>query len=360
MIYLLSFHLSKSCILYGMSEEKVLYRKYRPQSFKEVLGQGHVVEALEGAISLGRVSHAYLFSGSRGTGKTSVARILARALGTSDSDLYEIDAASNRGIDDIRMLREGVSAVPFESKYKVYIVDEVHMLTKEAFNALLKTLEEPPAHVIFILATTELEKVPETIISRCQTFTFRRPSQKILKEAAERISKKEGFTIEPSAAELVALLADGSYRDAHGILQKAMGASEDKKILLSEVEKITGSPKGSLIHSLMDALEKKDAPAGLAVLQKVAAQNIDSKVFAKLLLAKLRFVLLLRNAPDMEGSIKEELSAEDFEYLKKTAATKDSRITSALLLEFLNAYDLIGYAAIPELPLELSVIKLCS
>ncbi|MDO8619932.1 MAG: AAA family ATPase, partial [bacterium] len=137
----------------------VLYRKYRPQSFKEVLGQEHVVEALEGAIKLGRVAHAYLFCGSRGTGKTSVARILANALGTSESDLYEIDAASNRGIDDIRLLREGVSSVPFESKYKIYIVDEVHMLTKEAFNALLKTLEEPPAHVIFILATTELEKV---------------------------------------------------------------------------------------------------------------------------------------------------------------------------------------------------------
>jgi len=241
-----------------MSEEKVLYRKYRPQSFKEVLGQEHIVEALEGAIKLGRVSHAYLFSGSRGTGKTSVARILAKALGTSESDLYEIDAASNRGIDDIRLLREGVSAVPFESQYKVYIVDEVHMLTKEAFNALLKTLEEPPPHVIFILATTELEKVPETIISRCQTFTFKRPSQKILKEAAERISKKEGFSIESPAAELVALLADGSYRDAHGILQKAMGASADKKILLSEVEKITGSPRGTLVNSLIEAIEKRD------------------------------------------------------------------------------------------------------
>ena len=158
--------------------ESVLYRKYRPQSFKEVLGQEHVVEALEGAIRLGRVAHAYLFSGSRGTGKTSVARILAKALGTSETDLYEIDAASNRGIDDIRLLRDGVSAVPFESKRKVYIIDEVHMLTKEAFNALLKTLEEPPPHVIFILATTELEKVPETIISRCQTFSFKRPRKK--------------------------------------------------------------------------------------------------------------------------------------------------------------------------------------
>ena len=342
-----------------MSEEKVLYRKYRPQSFKEVLGQEHIVEALEGAIKLGRVSHAYLFSGSRGTGKTSVARILAKALGTSESDLYEIDAASNRGIDDIRLLREGVSAVPFESQYKVYIVDEVHMLTKEAFNALLKTLEEPPPHVIFILATTELEKVPETIISRCQTFTFKRPWKKILKEAAERISKKEGFSIESPAAELVALLADGSYRDAHGILQKAMGASADKKILLSEVEKITGSPRGTLVNSLIEAIEKRDTATGLSAIGKAVEQNIDIKVFGKLLLAKLRFVLLLRNAPDMEAAIKEEVSTEDFEFLKKLAGEKESRITSAVLLEFLNVYDLIGVAVLPQLPLELAVIKLC-
>lgn len=339
-----------------MSE--VLYRKYRPKSFKEVLGQEHVVEALLGAIKLGRISHAYLFSGSRGTGKTSVARILAKALGTSEADLYEIDAASNRGIDDIRLLREGISAVPFESTYKVYIVDEVHMLTKEAFNALLKTLEEPPPHAIFILATTELEKVPETVMSRCQVFSFKKPSQKILKEVAERISKKEGFSIESPAAELVALLADGSYRDAQGILQKAMGLSEDKKIALSEVERITGAPNGALVNSLIDALEKHDTAAGISALQKAVEQNIDMKIFAKLFLAKLRFVLLLRNAPAMEPMIKEEVSVEDFSFLKDLAASRDARINSALLLEFLNAYDLIGYAALPHLPLELAVIKL--
>ena len=338
---------------------KVLYRKYRPQSFKEVLGQEHIVEALEGAIKLGRVAHAYLFSGSRGTGKTSVARILAKALGTSESDLYEIDAASNRQIDDIRALREGVSAVPFESRYKIYILDEVHMLTKEAWNALLKTLEEPPAHVIFIMATTDIEKVPETVLSRCQTFTFKRPSQRILKEASERIAKKEGYSIESPAAELVALLADGSYRDAHGILQKAMGSSGDKKITLAEVEKITGSPKGTLVNSLIEAVEKKEASAGLSAIGKAVEQNIDMKVFAKLLLAKLRFILLLRNAPDMEKGIQGEVSAEDFEFLKKLASAKESRITSAVLLEFLNVYDLIGYSALPQLPLELAVIKLC-
>ena len=340
--------------------ESVLYRKYRPQSFKEVLGQEHVVSALEGALKLGRVAHAYLFSGSRGTGKTSVARILAKTLGTSDADLYEIDAASNRGIDDIRLLRDSVAAVPFESRYKVYIVDEAHMLTKEAWNALLKTLEEPPPHALFILATTELEKVPETIISRCQTFAFKRPSQRVLKEAAERIAKKEGFSIDSAAAELVALLADGSYRDAQGILQKAMGASPYKSIVLAEVERITGAPKSSLVNSVIEAVEKKDAAAGLSAIGKAVAQNIDMKVFAKLLLAKLRFILLLRIASEMELGIKEEVSAEDFEFLKRLASSKELRITSAVLLEFLNVYDLIGYAALPHLPLELAVIKLCT
>src|SRR6266436_4362104 len=148
---------------------QTLYRAYRPQDFSEVRGQEHIVKALEAAIKSKKISHAYLFSGGRGTGKTSVARILARELGVTDKDLYEMDAASNRGIDDIRELREGVYAMPFESPYKFYIIDEAHMLTKEAWNALLKTLEEPPAHVIFILATTDIDKVPDTIVSRCQT-----------------------------------------------------------------------------------------------------------------------------------------------------------------------------------------------
>lgn len=146
-----------------LMSEIALYRKYRPQKFKDVVGQDHVVKVLQGAIDLGNISHAYLFSGSRGTGKTSIARIFAKEIGTTPNDLYEIDAASNRGIDDIREIRDGVSTLPFESKYKVYIIDEVHMLTKEAFNALLKTLEEPPAHAVFILATTELDKLPEWV-----------------------------------------------------------------------------------------------------------------------------------------------------------------------------------------------------
>ncbi|TSC58638.1 MAG: DNA polymerase III, subunit gamma and tau [Parcubacteria group bacterium Greene0416_79] len=338
--------------------ELALYRKYRPQSFKEVLGQEHIVSALEGAISLGRIAHAYLFAGSRGTGKTSVARILARAIGTDDADLYEIDAASNRGIEDVRALREGVAAVPFESRYKVYIIDEAHMLTREAFNALLKTLEEPPRHAVFILATTEVEKLPETIISRCELHTFKRPTQRILKEAVERIAKKEGIAIEGVASELIALLAEGSFRDAQSVLQKAVGASRDKKITLAEVERITGAPKGELVNKLILAVEKKDSATGLDAIGKAVSQNIEMHALAKLLLAKMRFILLLRNAPEMEAGIREEVSQEDFAFLKQAAENKESRITSRALLEFLTAYDLINVAALPQLPLELAVMAL--
>ena len=183
--------------------EIALYRKYRPSSFDDVLGQEHIVKVLKGALKLGNIAHAYLFFGTRGTGKTSVARIMAQELKTSDADIYEIDAASNRGIDDIRELRDSVRTLPFNSDYKVYIIDEVHMLTKEAFNALLKTLEEPPKHVIFILATTELDKVPETIISRCQTFTFKKPTLSVLKDLVLSVSKKENFTLDNAGAELI-------------------------------------------------------------------------------------------------------------------------------------------------------------
>src|SRR3989344_316951 len=200
----------------------VFYRKYRPQEFRDVIGQDHVVRVLEGAVKLGNISHAYLFSGPRGTGKTSVARILSRAGGTLTNDLYELDAASNRGIDDVRAIRESVVTLPFESKYKVYVLDEVHMLTKDAWNALLKTLEEPPKHVIFVLATTEIEKVPETVISRCQVFAFKKPNLETLREFLSAVVRKEKASLDKDALELVSLLADGSFRDAHGILEKVL------------------------------------------------------------------------------------------------------------------------------------------
>ncbi len=184
-------------------EEKkhgTLYRQYRPEAWSEVRGQEQVTETLQAEIKNRKIAHAYLFAGSRGTGKTTVARILASSLKVSEKDLYEMDAASNRGIDDIRMLREGVYASPFESEYKFYIIDEAHMLTRDAWNAFLKTLEEPPKHAIFVLATTERDKVPETIQSRCEIHTFRQPSREVLSHAVIDVAKKEGFAMERGAA----------------------------------------------------------------------------------------------------------------------------------------------------------------
>jgi DNA polymerase III subunit gamma/tau len=341
-------------------EHVALYRKYRPGSFKEVKGQEHVVKVLDGSIAQGNISHAYLFEGSRGTGKTSVARIFAKAIGCTPNDLYEIDAASNRGIDDIRELRDAVNTLPFESPYKVYIIDEVHMLTKDAFNALLKTLEEPPRHVVFILATTEKDKLPETVISRCQTFTFKKPSREILKEVVVATAKKEGFSIESAAAELVALLGDGSFRDTHGILQKVISSSKDKKVSAEEVETVTGAPRGELVNELVGALAAAESAKALKAISSASKNNIDMKVFVKLILEKLRVVMLLKNAPEMEGELKQGVSAEDFTFLKGLALSKESRISSVTLLELLSADTLVGRAAVPELPLELAVVKLCA
>ncbi len=340
--------------------EQALYRKYRPASFEDVLGQDHIVNALQGALKMDKVAHAYLFAGSRGTGKTSIARILAGEIGCSGNDLYEIDAASNRGIDDVRELRESVRTMPFDSKHKVYIIDEVHMLTKEAFNALLKTLEEPPAHVIFILATTEIEKLPETVVSRCQTFQFRKPSQKILKDLVIRIAKKEGFTVEPASAELIALLGDGSFRDTQGILQKVIVASSDKKISIEEVESITGAPKVELINNLILGIVEKDISKGLLSVRKASKNNIDMSVFLKLTLRSLRAILLLRFAgnEEMKDSIKEEFTEEGFTFLNDIATNKDANLNSQTIKELLIASDEMRFASISELPLELALVKL--
>src|SRR5688572_1575980 len=224
-----------------------LYRKYRPAEWDQVFGQDHITDVLKSSVKGNKVSHAYLFVGSRGTGKTTVARIFAKDIGVSVNDLYEIDAASNRGIEDIRELRDGARVLPFDSKYKVYIIDEVHMLSKDAWGALLKTLEEPPKHVIFILATTELHKVPDTIISRCQVFSFKQASPMMLKNVLMGVAEEEGYDLEKDGAELMAVLADGSYRDGLGVLQKVLNFSKSKKIKREDVEKITGAPRTTLV-----------------------------------------------------------------------------------------------------------------
>ena len=335
--------------------EGVLYRKYRPTKFNDVIGQDHIVKVLEGAIKLGQISHAYLFSGPRGTGKTSMARILSREIGTSPNDLVEMDAASNRGIDDVREIRESVNTLPFESRYKVYIIDEVHMLTRDAWNAFLKTLEEPPRHVVFILATTELEKVPETVISRCQTFQFKQPNQATLKDFALSIAKLEGVILEPSAAELVALLGDGSFRDAHGILEKVLSSTKDKKITREEIEQVTGAPKAELVRDILSALVEKNIERGLKAIQKAGEANADMKLFAKLILERLRFLFLLRLKAGMDEYIAERVSEDDFKFLKILAEKAGPSLTAEVLLRFITAYEDSGRTSIPELALELAL-----
>lgn len=353
-----SYHSIKFVIIRVMSKQRqdtVLYRKYRPQEFKEVLGQEHIVEVLEGAVKLGNISHAYLFSGSRGTGKTSLARILARAIGTSVNDLVEMDAASQTGVDDIRALNESVFTLPYESKFKVYIIDEAHMLSKSAWNAFLKTLEEPPSYVVFVLATTEVEKVPETVISRCQTFTFKQPNLSILKDFALDIAKREGVKLETDAAELVALLADGSFRDAHGILEKVLSSTSDKKITRDEVEIVTGAPKAGLVRDILSALVEKDLEKGLKAVGKASEQNADMKLFAKLILERLRFLFLVRLKAGMDSYIQSQVSEDDFKYLKDLAEKAGPDLTSDTLLHFIDAYENSGRTSIPELALEIAL-----
>jgi len=336
-----------------------LYRKYRPAKFTEVVGQDHIVKVLESSIESNKVSHAYLFVGSRGTGKTTVARIFATDMGVSVNDTYEIDAASNRGIEDIKLLREGVRVSPFDSKYKVYIIDEVHMLSKDAWGALLKTLEEPPKHVIFILATTELHKVPETIISRCQVFTFKKPTEKILKNILENIAKKEGFELDAGSAELLAVLADGSFRDALGQLQKVLNFAKGKKIKVEDIEKITGAPKTILVNDFISAIAEKNLEKGISTVRKASETNLDMKLYFKLIIQKFRVAIILRYAPKLKDEIAGDLSSEDLEFLENLVKEdKGGMLRSGALATLLEAYQNMDNAFVAELPLELALVKI--
>ncbi len=336
-----------------------LYRKYRPKSFEEVTGQEHIVKVLESSVETNKVSHAYLFVGSRGTGKTSVARIFAASIGVSVNDLYEIDAASNRGIDDIKELRDGARVLPFDSKYKVYIIDEVHMLSKDAWGALLKTLEEPPKHVIFILATTELHKVPETIISRCQVFTFKKPNEVILKKIITDVAKQEGFELDAGSAELLAVLADGSFRDALGELQKVLNFSKGKKIKREDVEKITGAPKTTLVNDFISAIAEKNLEKGIGAVKIASGSNLDLKLYFKLIIQKFRMAVILRYAPKLQDEMAGELSEADITFLTTLVKNdKEGMLRSQALAILLEAYQNVDNAFIAELPLELALVKI--
>ncbi len=346
-----------------------LYRKYRPHDWDEVVGQEHIVSVLQNEAKNGKVSHAYLFSGSRGTGKTSIARIFARALEVSPEDTYEIDAASNRGIDEIRAIRDAVHTYPYSSRYKVYIVDEVHMLTKEAWNAFLKTLEEPPEHVIFIMATTEEHKLPDTVVSRCERFTFKKPTHSALSESIIKVAKAEEYSIEKKSASLIATLADGSFRDALSILQKVIhssgGSSSDKdsggssnKLSHKEVEEVLGAPKEEYVLKILESIAEQNAEKGLIAVKNASEANTDMQVFLKMVLRSMRFLLLLRFAKDLKNMVVDETGEEEYEKLAELAKTAKS-LNSKTLLAFLDADARQAHASIPELPIELAIVEAC-
>ncbi|TSA46191.1 DNA polymerase III subunit gamma/tau, partial [bacterium] len=317
-----------------------LYRKYRPSDFSQVIGQKHVVQTLQNSIKSGRIGQAYLFAGPRGTGKTSIARIFAKTINCAhlkngepclkcDScktildgralDIIEIDAASHTGVDNIRELRETVKLPPSSLKYKVYIIDEVHMLSGGAWNALLKTLEEPPEHVVFILATTEVHKIPETILSRVQRFDFTRLTIEEIIERLKQISKLEKVSVEPEALEIIAASSEGGMRNAESLLGQVI-ALEDKKVTAKEVEFILGTVSEKEIADFVGQLVEHNFPAVFSRIADLRESGIDFKNFGKALLNYLRQMLVLKINPDLGKKLSYELTKERLGQIQKQIA----------------------------------------
>lgn len=350
-------------------EHQVLYRKYRPLKFSDVVGQDHIVEALKGAVESGKVGHAYLFSGPRGTGKTTVARLLSAAVNFGDAskskeaeefragrsfDLIEIDAASNRGIDEIRELRESVRIPPVSAKRKVYIIDEVHMLTREAFNALLKTLEEPPAHAMFILATTDPEKVPDTIRSRTEQYTFHRLRVPVIQKKLERIAKAEGIEIDAEVPRLIAILAEGALRDAESMLGQVFAGGQGDR---DQVAGLFGVPKAGVVAKFCAAILSSDSKAALALVRSVVDDNGNPKVFTKLVVEDLRTTLLLKIDSGYKDIAKNELSPEHIAFLEQLAEKHEILRIQKVLVVLLEAYHSTYTNVLAQLPIEIAILE---
>ena len=353
-----------------------LYRKWRPKTFADLVGQEHVSKTLSQAIVSGRIGHAYLFAGPRGTGKTSTAKILAKALNCehgptpepcgvcdncrkitdgSSMDVFEIDAASNRGIDEIRGLRETVKFAPAEGRYKVYIIDEVHMLTAEAFNALLKTLEEPPAHVVFILATTEAHKVPATIQSRCQRYDFRRITVSEIKGRLRTICDAMQTEAADDALELIALQADGGLRDALSILDQCISLA-DGPVTAALVQEMLGLVGHSWIYRMTEALASHDAQSVLSIVAELLAGGKDLKQMMAELALHLRSLMIYQAAGTVEGL---DLYAEPEDVLKKQAAFFPGETIMAMLARLHEGVSTLRWSPQPRITVEVTLLALC-
>lgn len=355
---------------------QALYRVWRPQQFTDVVGQEHITKTLQNALEQQKISHAYLFSGPRGTGKTSAAKIFAKTVNCENSptdepcnecavcrgitdgsipDVIEIDAASNNGVDEIRDIREKVHFAPSSATYKVYIIDEVHMLTTGAYNALLKTLEEPPAHVIFILATTEPHKIPLTVISRCQRFDFKRISIQSMIGRMQQIVQETGVSCEEDALAVIARAAEGGMRDALSLLDQAISYS-DNDVTEADALAITGTVSQNVLIQMAKAMNEKDVAAGLETLDTILFAGKDPARFIEDFIFFYRDMLLYKTAPQLEESLERTMLGAGFETISAETSTKRIYEIIALLNKTQQE---IKWTNHPRVFLEVAIVKLC-
>ncbi|MFA5009020.1 MAG: DNA polymerase III subunit gamma/tau [Candidatus Paceibacterota bacterium] len=357
---------------------QVLYRKYRPQSFKDFIGQENIVKIIENEIISGDISHAYLFSGHRGTGKTTLARLFAKAINCLDRkgsepcnkcsacleinnnramDIIEIDAASNRGIDEIRGIKESIKFSPTFLKYKVLILDEAHQLSKDAANALLKMLEEPPSYAVFILATTEAHKMIPTIASRCQKFEFHKLAFEEMAKKLSFICKKEGLDCETEAINSIITASDGSMRDAEAKLNQIVSFFSGQKIKADDVKPLLGMVDINLLFELCEILNKKNKPGALKFLQDNLEKGLDLSEFTRAIVDYLRKLLILKIDPGLVESIMPGETKNLKERAISQAESFDEKYLKKLLDLTLEAEGKSKYASIQQLPLELAIIE---
>ncbi len=336
--------------------QHTLYRKHRPANFDEVFGQQQVVKNLTAFIASGKLPHAYLFVGSRGIGKTSVARIFANALNIKNEDIIEIDAASNRGIDDIRALRDSVYTMPMLSEYKIYIIDEVHMLTKDAFNALLKTLEEPPKHCLFILATTEREKVLDTIVSRCQLINFETPDNTVVANFVIDIAKKEGVKLEASIANMIAKNARGGFRDALTLLQQLIDTNTDGKIDEANVRLVLGVSSAEKVLKTLTHYATGEHAEVLKNLNEIKATT-KPLVFLDSLIDLFRAAMIYRVTKGDTAMVKLEHIGITDEEVKKLVELAPEKFQSKNLIKFLETFEQSRHATYPWIYIESLLIS---